>query len=271
MYAAKMNGRNRVMAFASDLDPENGERSVVDQLRDGIANGEIVLHYQPIVCLDRGTTVGVEALARWNHPERGLLLPADFVGLAEDSGLIHDLTQTVLSQAVTQLSTMPAELMISVNLSPKDLAFTGTVDVLKAELERTGVDPQRVMLEVTESSLISWDDLVVAQLEAILSTGIRLAVDDFGSGYSSLSQLLDLPIEIVKLDRKFVESVAVNESSRAVIRTVVDLVHLLGMVVVAEGIESAMQASVLRDLGCEFGQGYHFGRPIADLNALDAI
>lgn len=270
MYSAKMNGRNRVVAFSSELDSSGSARSTVDELRDAIVNDQLVLHYQPLVCLAHGRVIAMEALVRWNHPERGVLSPDEFIPLAENSGLIHDLTRWVLNTALHDVASWPTELLITINLSPKDIAHPRIEELLQNVAAESGVDLSRVILEVTEGSLVHWDETVVERMQAMLNTGIRLAIDDFGSGYSSLSQLLDLPVQIVKLDKKFVDSIVHQEASRAVVRTIVDLAKVLSLDVVAEGIETSEQAEVLRQLGCDFAQGYFLGRPVIDFK-LDAV
>jgi len=262
MYSAKMNGRNRVVTFTPGLESSVQARSGADELMDAIAKKQLVLHYQPLVCMAHSRVVGMEALVRWQHPEHGMIPPDEFIPLAESSGLIHDLTQLVLEQALEALASWPSDLFVTVNLSPKDLVHTDIASLLKDQIRRAGVDPSRVVLELTENSLISWDDKALNQLQSMIDLGAYLAIDDFGSGYSSLSQLIDLPIQIVKLDRKFIDPVSRNDASNAVVQTVIELARILGLTVVAEGIETAEQAKVLSQLGCDLGQGYHYSRPV---------
>lgn len=266
MYSAKMNGRNRVVAFSPKLDSAGSARSNIDELRDAIVNDQLVLHYQPLICLAHKQVIAMEALVRWQHPERGLVAPDEFIPLAESSGLIHDLTRWVLTQAFNEAASWTGKLLISINLSPKDLTYPGIDELLLNLAEESGIELSRVVLEITESSLIYWDETVVERMEFMLNSGIRLAIDDFGSGYSSLSQLLDLPVQIVKLDKKFVDPIVNQKASRAIVKTVVELARGLGLDVVAEGVETAEQAEVLRELGCGFAQGYFFGRPVADIS-----
>lgn len=262
MYSAKMNGRNRVVPFTPGLDIDGTVCSRTDELRNAIVNRQLVLYFQPLVCLEHERVVGMEALVRWEHPERGVIPPDEFIPLAESSGLIHDLTRFVLEQSFQALSKWPEELFVSVNLSPKDLAHTDIASLLQDQLNHAGIDTRRVVLEITESSLVSCDSSVLDQLQSMIDTGINLAIDDFGSGYSSLSQLIDLPIQIVKLDRKFIEAGTENGASKAVVQTVIELARILGLTVVAEGIETADQAQMLRELGCDLGQGYFYSRPV---------
>lgn len=265
MYSAKMNGRNRVVAFSSEQDSYGSGRSTIDELREAIANDQLELHYQPLVCLEHKRIIAMESLVRWHHPERGLLPPIEFIPLAESSGLIHEVTCWVLKRALDEIASWPVDFLITINLSPRDLSCEGIDELLQNLLTNSGIDPNRVILEITEGSLVSSEEVVVNRLHTMLKTGIRLAIDDFGSGYSSLSQLLDLPIQIIKLDKKFVNPIVEHEPSRAVVKTIVQLANALGLTVVAEGIETGEQAEVLRQLGCNFGQGYFFGRPARDI------
>jgi diguanylate cyclase (GGDEF)-like protein len=264
MYSAKMNGRNRVVTFTPGLESSAQVPSGVDELTDAIAKKQLVLHYQPLVCMAHSRVVGMEALVRWQHPEHGLIPPDEFIPLAESSGLIHDLTQLVLEQALEALASWPSDLFVTVNLSPKDLAHTDIASSLKDQIHRAGVDASRVVLELTENCLISWDDRALNQLQSIIDLGAYIAIVDFGSGYSSLSQLINLPIQIVKLDRKFIDPVSRNDASNAVVQTVIELARVLGLSVVAEGIETVEQAEILSQLGCDLGQGYHCTRPISN-------
>jgi len=262
MYSAKMNGRNRVVIFTGGLESESYTATTTEDLREAITNNQLVLHYQPIVCLAHNRIVAMEALVRWQHPERGIIPPDEFIPLAENSGLIHDLTRLVLTNSLQALTTWEPELRVTVNLSPKDIGRNGTVDLLHELSHRTGADLSKVVLEITEGNLVEWDDTVIGQLRSMLDTGIQLAIDDFGSGYSSLSRLLDLPVQFLKLDRKFVEPLANHKASQAVVRTVLELAQTLDLTVIAEGIETAEQAETLRMLGCGLAQGYYFGRPV---------
>ncbi|MBA2770386.1 MAG: bifunctional diguanylate cyclase/phosphodiesterase [Sporichthyaceae bacterium] len=267
MYAAKENGRNRVEVY--DVEVHN---AVVDmhQLESALflapANGELVLHYQPVVDLGSGRSVGYEALVRWQHPERGLIPPDKFIPLAERIGAIDAIGLWVLEQACGQLATWleadPTQtLRLSVNLSPLQLESGNLVRDIEAVLARTGVPADRLVLEVTESALHSAQDARQV-LSRLRDLGGTIALDDFGSGYSSLGQLRDMPVDMLKIDKSFVQNLSGDSQGRAYLRTIVKLGQILGMTVCAEGIEERAQRDVLYSLGCDLGQGWLFGRPV---------
>ncbi len=261
MYAAKVGGRNQVVAFSPALASEKAPTSTVSELRQGLGRGELVLHYQPLVCLAHERTVAMEALLRWDRPGHGLVPPADFIPTAELSPLIHEITRNVLEQAGHAAASWPDELLVSVNLSAKDVARPDLATTVDTVIAGTGTAVSRIVLEVTEHTLVSWDEATLARLTSLAAAGVRLAIDDFGSGYSSLAQLRDLPVQIVKLDRSFIDRVAAQQTHSAIVSTVLRLAQILGLAVVAEGVETAEQADTLRSLGCGFAQGYLFGRP----------
>ncbi|MFI5930855.1 putative bifunctional diguanylate cyclase/phosphodiesterase [Actinoplanes sp. NPDC051494] len=264
MYAAKRSGRGRYQLYTPDLDL----RARDAELRRAIAGDELVLHYQPIVDLAHGGIVGVEALVRWRHPARGLLLPGAFIDLAEETGAVVPLGEWVLREACRQgaewRSALPAAegLRLSVNLSPKQVVLPALVEIIRGILDETGFPPDRLVLELTEGVILEPDAPTVARLEALRDLGIRIAVDDFGTGYSALSYLRRLPVDILKIDRSFVTGIAGDVEARTVAEAVVRLGMAFRMSVVAEGIETAGEARMLAGMGCGFGQGYHFHRPL---------
>jgi len=268
MYAAKNNGKGRYEVYHPALHEatvERLERTV--ELQRALDREEFVVYYQPIVSLAGEQTVGVEALVRWQHPERGLLLPKEFIGLAEDTGLIIPLGRWVLEQACHQVSQWQAdhgltdELHISVNISARHFQHNNLVVDVSNALEASGLDPKSLVLEITESVLVQDTDAVIARMLELKMLGVSFAIDDFGTGYSSLSYLKRFPIDILKVDRSFVEDV-VEQRDGALAKTIVQLGRTLNLRTVAEGIEHKPQLERLRALGCQFGQGYLFAKPL---------
>ncbi|WP_305790269.1 putative bifunctional diguanylate cyclase/phosphodiesterase [Symbioplanes lichenis] len=264
MYTAKRSGRGRYQVYTPELDSRARDAA----LRRAVEAGELVLHYQPIVDLATGHVIAVEALVRWNHPVRGLLMPGAFVDLAEETGAVVPMGEWVLREACGQVAAWHAgvpgaeHLKVSVNLSPQQVVRADLVDVISGILGETGLSPAHLVLEITEGGVLEPDDLTVARLEALRDLGIRIAVDDFGTGYSALSYLRRLPVDTLKIDRSFVTGIERDPDARSVAEAVVRLGMAFHMAVVAEGIETAEQARELADMGCGLGQGYHFHRPL---------
>ena len=252
-------------ATTSTPDP----RDVAD-LRRGLANGEFVVHYQPVVALNDLHVLTVEALVRWNHPERGLIMPASFIGTAEHSGAILDLGRVVLEAASRQTAAWRAagrDLTLAVNLSTRQMADEGCVAGITEVLSATGLDPTALWLEITETALVEDLDQAIEVLERLAALGIGIAIDDFGTGWASLTYLKEFPVHALKIDHTFVAGVDHNAEDAAIARSIVSLGAELDLVVIAEGIETASQQSALQKLGCTIGQGYLLGRPVpaADL------
>jgi diguanylate cyclase (GGDEF)-like protein/PAS domain S-box-containing protein len=268
MYRAKDQGRARIELF----DARTHDRAV-DSLRTGNAlhraleRREFELHYQPMIDLETGRVLGFEALLRWRHPERGLVHPADFIPLAEETGLIVPIGAWVLEEATKQtLRWQQArgnghQLMISVNLAPRQLAEPSFPQEVANILARTGIDPDAVWLEITESTLMHDAESAISALRALRAQGVHLAVDDFGTGYSSLAYLKRFPVEALKVDQTFVDGLGREPEDSAIVSAVVSLAHALGLVAVAEGLETPVQLGELRTLGCDQAQGFLFGRP----------
>ena len=257
-----------VVSFA-DTTKRRGFDSAAErqaaELRAAIAGSELVLHYQPKVELASGAIVGVEALVRWQHPQRGLVFPDEFIPLAERSGIIADLTAFVLEEAVGQhvrWRSTGLELPVAVNLSVDSLSDPGFPDRLEGLCRRYGVAPCDLELEVTESGVMAEPRLAIVVLEALAATGFALAIDDFGTGFSSLAYLRDLPVSLVKVDKSFVMNLPRSDPDAHIVRGIVDLVHGLGKGVVAEGVETAEGLAFLLGVGCDIGQGYHWSRPL---------
>ena len=269
MYRAKALGKARYAIFNSQMRDNAFTRSELERdLPNALERGEIKLHYQPILSLSNGKLTGFEALARWQHPTRGLIAPAEFIPIAEESGFIIPLGQWILREACRQILEWQIQFSatppftISVNLSAKQFVQPDLISQVTQALQETGLDARSLKLEITESVLMDDPGSGTALLEQLRSLGIGVEIDDFGTGYSSLSRLERLPINALKIDRSFVSKLGVGGGGTGIIRTIMALAHELGMEVIAEGVESAEQLVMLQDLGCEYGQGYLFSKPL---------
>lgn len=242
-------------------------------LRLAVERNEFELFYQPLVNLDNVKLVGFEALVRWNHPSRGLITPGEFISVAESTGVIIPMTMQLLRSACEQVVTWhekglaPYDLAVSVNLSAVHLAQRGLVDELRAIIFETGIEAECLKLEITESAVMQNAESMIAVLKKIKELGIRLSIDDFGTGYSSLSYLHRFPIDTLKIDRSFVSTMEDGSENGEIVRTIIALSKALNLSVIAEGIESIHQFHQLRILGCEYGQGYLFSRPVSATEA----
>ena len=246
-------------------------------LRHAVERGEFENFYQPVVCLETGRTKGFEALVRWNHPTQGLVYPADFISLAEETGLIIPLGEWVLREACLQMSLWRQQfpkcfpLNMSVNLSGRQIQRTDLVEMVKRTLWDSGLPPDLLNLEITESILMENTDSSIMKLSHLREMGVQLSIDDFGTGYSSLSYLHRFPVGTLKIDRSFIHEIGPETRKLEFVRTIVSLAHHLNLNVVAEGVEEALQAEQLRMQGCEFGQGYYFSRPITRQATMDLL
>jgi EAL domain-containing protein (putative c-di-GMP-specific phosphodiesterase class I) len=217
--------------------------------------------YQPVVALADGAPVGFEALLRWDHPTLGSVSPADFIPVAEDTGSIVEIGAWVIAEAVGQLGMWDRELGIddlwmTVNVSTRQLATPSLVATIRAALAETGIEPCRLHLEITETALILDDDRSIKTLRALRDMGVRLAIDDFGTGYSSLTYLKQLPIDVLKIDRSFVDGLGTDPNDTSIVRMILSLASALDLTAIAEGVETELQLAALREYGCELGQGY---------------
>ena len=269
MYRAKAAGRARYELFDRAMHTDALARLQLEtDLRRAVERGEFRLHYQPVVSLRTGRITGFEALVRWQHPERGLVQPADFIPVAEETGLILPMGRWVLSEACRQVRewnnayprTEP--LRIGVNLSARQFSQSGLVDQLTQCLESTGASPTSLRLEITEAAIIDRGRYAVAVLMQIRELGVQVYLDDFGTAYSSLSYLHGLPVDGIKIDRAFVSDLDTNEDNLRLVKTLLTLSEIVGIRAEAEGISSAEQLKELRSLNCEQGQGYLFSAPI---------
>jgi diguanylate cyclase (GGDEF)-like protein len=270
MYAAKGAGKNRYQFFEPSMHTAVVDRIGLEtDLRRAVADpaSEFVLHYQPLVQLDTDAVVGVEALVRWNHPRRGELQPADFITVAEETGLIVPLGRWVVreacAQAVAWWHNLPDEhrMSIAVNVSGKQLQDATFVPDVAAALADSGLPPARLVLEITETVIMHRAEVMVQRLQELKDLGVHLAIDDFGTGYSSLSYLQQFPIDIIKIDKAFIEGMERDPAGAALTRTIIGLGWTLGLSTIAEGIEHASQRAALAELGCVMGQGFLFARP----------
>jgi diguanylate cyclase (GGDEF)-like protein/PAS domain S-box-containing protein len=265
MYEAKRKGGGHAL-YDRSLDQYTPERlSMISELDSAIRERQLVLHYQPKLDLHNGTHCGFEALVRWEHPRRGLLQPDAFLGLAELGESIHPLTELVLDLALEQLRRWHDagfRCAVSVNLSARNLVDDRCESTLREMLERHGVDPAQLELEITETALMHDPDQAAARLDRIAALGVRIAIDDYGTGYSSLGYLHRLPIHALKIDRLFVKNMAGNEHDAIIVRSTVALAHSLGLQVVAEGVEDAETRELLQGMGCDQIQGFYLSRPL---------
>ena len=272
MYRAKERGRANSQVFDNSMRMRAIQRLELEtDLRHAIETDELRVLYQPQVRLVDDAVVSCEALVRWQHPQRGLIDPADFIPIAEESGLIVPLGNWVMRRVVRDMARSDIGLPVSVNVSPRQLADPEFVDSVRDILAEGGVSPGELCLEVTESALFSDPDTALLRLSALRALGVRLAIDDFGIGFSSLWHLRQVPeVDLLKIDRAFISEIGQNRKDSAIVGAVIVLANSLGMEIVAEGIETAEQAAELRAMGADFGQGWHFGRPreLQDLGQL---
>ena len=265
MYAAKQTGCGTV-AYAHGQDANSRTRlTLLTELRQAIADNQLVLHFQPKLDLKSGDLTGVEALVRWQHPTRGLLLPAEFIPAAESTSLIHPLTERVLELALAESREWQdhgRDLQVAVNVSARSLLDTELPERVRKLLRRFGVPARSLRIEITESTLIADPDAALAILTELAHDGIRLSIDDYGTGYSSMEYLRRLPVDELKVDRSFTVAMSVSDSDSVIVRAAIDLGHNLGMRVVAEGVECESTLRTLADASCDIAQGYHIARPM---------
>ncbi|WDA39815.1 putative bifunctional diguanylate cyclase/phosphodiesterase [Erythrobacter sp. BLCC-B19] len=264
LYRAKHEGKATYHFFEPALDEAARQRRQLElDLRAAIKDGGFELNFQPLYSLAEKRLTGFEALIRWNHPTRGRISPVEFIGLAEETGLIIPIGEWVLREACHQASTWPADVSVAVNVSPKQFTATGLASTVLSALSASGLAPHRLELEITESIFIADVDATMATLHSLRALGIRIALDDFGTGYSSLSYLRSFPFDKVKIDKSFVEDLGTSSNGHAVIRAITTLANALGMETLAEGVEDIAQFEVLEREGCQNIQGYLFSKPVA--------
>jgi diguanylate cyclase (GGDEF)-like protein/PAS domain S-box-containing protein len=268
MYRAKAGGRDRVEAFTEETRRASmAALQIASELRRGLERGEVVPYFQPIVDLEGGQVIGFEVLARWLHPDRGLLAPGQFLPMAEEAGLMVELGGRILRDSLAQLAHWRAvglrfaDCSLSVNVATQQLVDGTFLELVHEALGETGIDADSLWLEITETALMADTDAAGKALRDLRGLGLHLSVDDFGTGYSSLTYLKRFPVEGIKIDRSFVTGLGLEADDTSIVEAVVRLGHSLGLSVVAEGVETPLQLNRLRDLGCDKGQGYLFGRP----------
>ena len=279
MYESKSDGRGRLKVFEpAMLHARQMRNQLVGELKEAIAGSQLVLHYQPIVRLDTREIEGVEALVRWNHPTRGLIMPDEFIPIAEETGMISDLGGWVLRTAVEQLKqwrtdplTRRHRFSMRINVSAADLQRLEFVEDVREALSEADLDPSLLVLELTESAVIQGNDLDRYTLNSLRRLGVGLEIDDFGTGYSSISYLRQLPVDTVKVDRTLLSALGSDPSQPALLAAVLQLIRACGLNAVWEGIETAEQAEYLLGIGCTSGQGYYFSRPLAEAQLTEKL
>ncbi|KKL76526.1 hypothetical protein LCGC14_2044020, partial [marine sediment metagenome] len=267
MYRAKEHGRDNYQLYTPAMNARIAERLAVENdLRHGLERGEFVVYYQPQVNIGTGRIVGMEALVRWQHRERGLVLPAEFIPVAEETGLIVPLGEWVLRTACAQNRTWQEAgfppLRVAVNLSARQFQQRNLIETVAQVLKETGLDAHWLQLEITEGVAMQDADLTIAVLRGLRAMGVQISIDDFGTGYSSLSYLKRFPIDVVKIDRSFVRDITVDESDAAIATAVIAIAHNLKLKVIAEGVETEEQLAFLKGRRCDEMQGYLFSRPV---------
>jgi EAL domain-containing protein (putative c-di-GMP-specific phosphodiesterase class I) len=267
LFRAKAKSRGTITFYEPEMDQQIRDRRVLHQeLSVAIKNGELSLYFQPQASsgatVDSSEIIGFEALARWHHPVRGFVPPSDFIPLAEESGLIVEMGEWILREACRESASWLKPLQIAVNLSPAQFMHGDLVGLVHSILIETGLPPGRLELEITEGVLIEDFDRGLALLRRLKALGVRISMDDFGSGYSSLSYLQAFPFDKIKIDRAFVMNLGRNPQSAAIVRAMIGLGHGMNMSIVAEGVETLEQLGFLAEEGCDSVQGYLLGRPL---------
>lgn len=273
LYKAKASGRGTFEIYGLAIDDEIAKRRRLElDLRVAVENGDLEVHYQPKYAIaGKPVLTGFEALVRWRHPDRGLVPPLEFIGLAEETRLIVPIGNLVLERACREIASLPDHLTIAVNVSAVQFSGAGIVDIVRTVLETTGLAASRLELEITETMLLRQRDKVATQLSTLRALGVRVALDDFGTGYSSLTYLQDYPVDIIKIDRSFVWRIGGEPDSRPIIRAIVSLASELALETVAEGVETAEQLEALQAIRCTSVQGYLFSPPRPAVEAFACI
>lgn len=268
LYAAKDRGRGRLEQFDIELHARADKRMRIEtELRAGLRESQLFVEYQPQVRLKDGCVVGMEALARWRHPQHGIIPPSDFIPVAEDCGLIVNIGRDVLQQACHELAgwtklVRGRSLAMTVNVSPRQIVEANFICELRQVLTETKVEPTSLCLEVTESVMMSARQEIIQVLEQVRQLGVFIAIDDFGTEHSSLSRLRDMPAEVLKIDRSFIDGLSSEPGDTAIVSSILSLAYAMGKHTIAEGVETREQAAILLRMGCEVAQGYFFSRPV---------
>ncbi|RWX77141.1 EAL domain-containing protein [Neorhizobium lilium] len=263
LYRSKRRGRGQITVYSREIAQEMKRATQLEQaLRNAIINDAVDVHFQPIVRLSDGAPVGFEALARWNDPDLGFVSPAVFVPLAEERGFIDALSETLLRKAAEAALSWPRELFLSFNLSSAQLMDPTTTETTLATLARVGLDPHRLELEITETAVMTSADTAARIITQLRKAGVRISLDDFGTGQSSLGRLRDFTFDKVKIDQAFISRITSDRPSEHIVRAIITMCQGLDLDVVAEGIEEKADADKLKELGCGMGQGYYYGKPV---------
>jgi predicted signal transduction protein with EAL and GGDEF domain len=262
LYRAKSDGRSTYRFFEADMDARMQARRKLElDLRKALVAGEFRLYYQPLVHLKSDEITGFEALLRWQHPERGLVSPADFIPVLEEIGLIARVGEWILEEACREAAKWPRDIKVAVNLSPLQFKSPNLVPAVRRALVDAGLAARRLELEITETVLLQESEATLATLHELKELGVKIAMDDFGTGYSSLSYLRSFPFDRIKIDRSFVRDLTQREDALAIVRAVTTMGESLGIATTAEGVETLAQLDKLRTEGCTDVQGYYFSPP----------
>lgn len=267
MFVVKEDGKDNYCFYSEDIEIKTIQRvTITNEMRKSIKNNELILHYQPIFDLEKMQMIGTEALIRWIHPTKGFIPPNNFIPLAEETGFIKNITRWVVGNACMQNSIWNKEfgkdMKISINISGRDLMEERFLEDLKEFTVKYGIESSCIQLEITETSVISDIDHAIEKLKELKKLGFTIALDDFGAGYSSLTYIRKLPIDALKIDRGFINSITENENDKKIVKMIIDMAHLLDFKVIAEGIETVEQLNILKDFGCDMAQGYYLGKPV---------
>jgi predicted signal transduction protein with EAL and GGDEF domain len=263
LYRAKAVGRGSCRVFEMDMTASATRRLALEQaLRTAVENGEMSLAFQPYVEIATGRIVGLEALMRWQSPQYGAVSPNEFIPIAEDSGLILSIGAWAISEALKEAGKWPDGIHVAVNLSPLQFQTQSLAATVSQELRRSGLAPERLELEITESTLLEGSDAALATIASLKMLGVRIALDDFGTGFSSLSYLSRFPFDKIKIDKMFVAGIAKSPATASVVKAIADLGVALGMTITAEGVEEQAQVVALRSVGCHEMQGYLLAPPL---------
>ncbi|HAL89131.1 MAG TPA: diguanylate cyclase, partial [Erythrobacter sp.] len=267
LFAAKAKGRDTIALYDHAMDHAARERREIEtDLREAVARDQLNIHYQPVIDLDSGQVSGYEALLRWYHPQRGVVRPDDFLGVAEETGMIVPIGEWVIRKALEETSRWSGDFRIAINLSPTQVRSPHLVDVVARAIHAYGIRPARVEFEITEHVLMQKSNVCVGNLEKLRELGAKIALDDFGVGYSSLSYLRRFPFDRIKIDKDFVEGIETCSDNKAIVSSITRLAEALGMAATAEGVETRGQLDLLRELGCQEAQGYLICEPVPGEN-----
>jgi len=263
LFKARQRGQGAVEHFDDKMEAALNQRVLIEALlAEGIHKSQIVPYFQPFIDLESDQITGFEILARWEHPEHGLIMPVDFIPIAQDTGLLGALTLSILRQACVAAKNWPAHINMAINISPTDLSNEAMMKSFTEILHETGIDPNRLEIEITESAFVEEVDDITSAIAKLKELGVSVSIDDFGTGYSSLHHLRILPFDKIKIDQSFVKDMETNPESKAIVEMIIGLGKSLGLPITAEGIEDGQNRDLLKELGCSLGQGYLFAKAV---------